>query len=145
MYVPIGSYILLENGAINILDTERITPQLRDFILKDPITKVKTLRDIKEGHKIAAYFATLTSSFNLPASQPNPVIKKMSYFNPRVNPDDTLTIIWTKEESGRYRCQLPIRGDFLQDPVFDSKQNFFSDFPFSNFDIVRMDTIFFFI
>ena len=60
MFVPIGNYILLQEGESSILDSAHVTPQVQELVLNEPIRKVKSIQDIQNGHSISSYSKTLT-------------------------------------------------------------------------------------
>ena len=55
MFIPIGSYYIFENDKLNVLDTDAVSSQVQDVVLREPITHMKSVEDIKEGHSMSNY------------------------------------------------------------------------------------------
>ena len=112
--MPIGNYILLENGSSSVLDPVSVSTQVQELVLKDPFRNVKSLAEIKDGHKIASYGKTLISTNLLCPPSPSPgtdmVLK--SCFEPQV--EGTASIVWTETEDKMWRCQLAVKGRFFR-------------------------------
>ena len=60
MFVPIGNYMLLENGIQNLLDSSNVSAQVQELVLKEPLRKVTNISAITGGHSIASYAKNLT-------------------------------------------------------------------------------------
>ena len=55
MFIPIGSYYVIDDEKVNILDTDDVSSQVQDAILQEPIRNVKSIEDIKTGHSMQNY------------------------------------------------------------------------------------------
>jgi len=126
MFVPIGTYILLENGSTSVLDRKNLSQQVIELILKEPIKKIKTWDKVKDGHSMSSYMNIL--SHDLKKSPETSVLEQASFFKPEIQGKPY--ILWTKKEDGRWKCVLGLRGRFLKSLQLSSDQNDFSELPF---------------
>ena len=128
MFVPIGNYILLQEGESSILDSAHVTPQVQELVLNEPIRKVESIQDIQNGHSISSYCKTLT--FPNRIDQKRSDVQSTSEFLPSL--EQKASIVWTKNYNGGWRCQLAARGHFLQPLQMTSEVNDFSTLPFNS-------------
>ena len=128
MFVPIGSYYLVNNEEINILDTDNVSSQVQDVILREPIRNVKSIDDIKKGHSMLNYLEDVIKTNKLEQFEERDPIKETRFFEPKV--DGEGKILWEKQEDGQWECQLIIRGEHLWPLQLHSKRNDFTGTPF---------------
>ena len=131
MFVPIGNFILLEDGSTSVLNTDHVSPQVQELVLKQPIQKVKSLSAIKDGHSVDSYFKKLNvnSKENEGCTASRDIVHD-SFFKPHV--EGKPSVIWTRKEDGGKRCQLAARGRYLKSLQMSSKLNMFSGLPFKS-------------
>ena len=140
MFLPIGNYILLENGSSSFLDPVSVSTQVQELVLKEPFRHVKSLNEIKDGHKIASYSKNLTS----PSPSPGPAMVLKSCFELRI--EGTASIVWTETKDKMWRCQLAVKGRFFRTLQMSSAANDFSGMPFkSSSSVIYVWNQFFYI
>ena len=124
MFVPIGSYYLIDNEKINILDTDDVSSQVQDVILREPIRSVKLIDDIKKGHSMSNYLEDVITTNKLEQFEERDAIKEEKFFEPKV--EGKGKILWEKQDNGRWECQLIVRGKYLGPLHLSSQQNRFA-------------------
>ena len=113
-FVPIGNYFVIEHDSLSLLESSKMTAQIQEVILKEPMRKVKDISDISKGHNLEDnYCANLIQILKL---QPE-------------SRDETARLIFTKRQEGTVGCTLLVAGSFLQN-VQLHKINF-EDLPFN--------------
>ena len=138
IFIPIGNYILLENDNFSILDERSLTTQAVGYMLKNPMVHVTSIKDIKEGHSITNYVKFLTKdSLNI---ESRPKIITTEAFQPKIDDDSQIRVIWEELSDSRCDLKLIARGKFLL-PHMSSEENDFTGSPFkkeSSCDIVSI-------
>jgi len=129
-FVPIGNYMLHGEKNPSVLDRKSLSQQIIELVLKNPIQKLKTIAEIKEGHSIKSYcehFSTpLKESSNVSSTQ----FESESFFKPQIQ--DKASVLWSKQDDGKWKCQMAVRGNFLRCLQLGSPQNKFSGLPFKS-------------
>ena len=129
MFVPIGSYYLIEEEKINRLDTEDVSAQVQDVVLKEPISNVRSIEEIKKGHDIHRYLDEIIKQMRLDPFESKSISQsERSFFEPKVEGEGK--ILWEKQEDGQWECHLIIRGEHLRPLQLNCKRNYFTGTPF---------------
>ena len=127
-FVPIGNYFVIEHDSLSLLESSKMTAQIQEVILKEPMRKVKDISDISKGHNLEDnYCANLIQILKLSSRS-----KRTLICNNLLQPesrDETARLIFTKRQEGTVGCTLLVRGSFLQN-VQLHKINF-EDLPFN--------------
>ena len=140
IFIPIGNYILLENDNFSILDERSLTTQAVGYMLKNPMVHVTSIKDIKEGHSITNYVKFLTKdSFNI---ESRPKIITTEAFQPKIDDDSQIRVIWEELSDSRCDLKLIARGKFLL-PHMSSGENDFTGSPFNQASPCEIVSIFF--
>ena len=130
MFVPIGSYYVIEDDRINVLDTSDVSSQVQDVILSHPLSNMESIEEIRNGHSMPKYLDSVMNINKLgPLGQPGSV-KEETFFEPKV--DGEGKVLWEKQDNGDWECQLIARGKFLGPLHLSSERNVFTGTPFRN-------------
>ena len=126
-FVPIGNYFVIEHDCLSLLESAKMTAQIQEAILKEPMRRVKNTSDISKGHNLEDnYCANLITILKLSSRS-----KRTPDCNNLLKPestDETARLIFTKRQEGTVGCTLLVSGSFLQN-VQLHKINF-EDLPF---------------
>ena len=128
MFIPIGSYYVIDDEKVNILDTDDVSSQVQDTILQEPIRNVKSIEDIKTGHSMQNYLEDVMKTNNFEQFEPRDPIKEEIFFEPKV--DGEGKILWEKQDNGEWESQLVVKGKYLGPLHLSSQQNVFTGTPF---------------
>ena len=128
MFIPIGSYYLIENDIINLLDPSDVSAQVQNVILREPIRKVRSIEEIKHGHSIADYLDDIINRNKLEPHEDH-TVESINFFEPKIEGDGK--ILWENQKNGLWECQLIARGKHLWPVQLGSKQNILTGTPFS--------------
>ena len=101
MFVPIGNYMLLENGIQNLLDSSNVSAQVQELVLKEPLRKVTNISAITGGHSIASYAKNLTKLAMAKGVRLD--VQQDSFFLPTV--EGRASIVWTEMNDHSWRCR----------------------------------------
>ena len=110
-FVPIGSFYMLENEKVSLLDSTTTTEQLQLLVLKDPIRRADNLSMIKTGHSLGGYYCYNMKKFNqLDTKFPRKVMKQENLLSPIAI--DKGHVYLSEIDENTWNCKLHIKGKF---------------------------------
>ena len=109
-------------------------------MLKNPMVHVTSIKDIKEGHSITNYVKFLTKDSSNIESRPK--IISAEAFQPKIDGDSQIRVIWEELSDSRCDLKLIARGKFLL-PHMSSGENDFTGSPFNQASPCEIVSIFF--
>ena len=107
---------------------DNLSTQVVDSVLKEPLRKIKSGQDIRDGHVMLGYLEALSKDGM--AAGPNRIVPKSDEMNPKI--EDHPRMLWEKQDDGHYECKLIVRGTFLSPLLMQSEKNYFANSPFTS-------------
>ena len=113
---------------MSLLATDKMTANIQEAILKEPLRRIMGLGDVTKGHNLLDYYTASLASINkLPQTTPRTLAAR-NMLQPSQTGEGTLHV--QEREEGRSFFTLRVTGTFLRSVQLDAETNDFKGLPF---------------